>query len=269
LYSSYHDYESGERIREAQRAEIDGLWQLHHEALNEQAKTEEGDEPIRPREPTGPAKFTIEVTAVRDGYVAISFGVFEAVEEAEGVALRWREDARAGGLTDLFVSVREIRDVSGYTEWVAPHWRRVQLERAAQDLAAQRTRLLLEFHDDEAIRALAPQLIADALNQTGRFEVSAPAEAVGSYRRAAQAAGRLLGKSLATTEAPSPDGTVLTVALKTTIDLAPYRAQHGRTPRGPGSWTLRNAETGEELTRTGTWGEVRASIPAGAWTLLP
>ena len=30
-----------------------------------------------------------------------------------------------------------------------------------------------------------------------------------------------------------------------------------------------NAETGEELTRTGTWGEVRASIPAGAWTLLP
>jgi hypothetical protein len=267
-YSSYGDYESGERIREAERAGIDGLWLLHREALNEQATTEV-DEPVGSREPTGPPKFTIEVTAVRNGYQATAFGVFEAADEADDLAAQWRADARADGLTDLFVSVREIRHVSAYTEWVAPHQRRVQQEHAAMDLAAQRTRLLLEFHDDEAIRELAPQLVADALTETGRFEVTSPAEAIGSYRRAAQAAGRLLAKPVTTTEAQSPDGSVLTVVLKTTIDLAPYRAEHGRPPRGPGSWTLRNAETGEELTRTGTWGEVRASIPAGAWKLLP
>ena len=43
--------------------------------------------------------------------------------------------------------------------------------------------------------------IADALTQTGRFEVTSPAEAFGSYRRAAQAAGRLLAKPVATTKA--------------------------------------------------------------------
>jgi hypothetical protein len=59
------------------------------------------------------------------------------------------------------------------------------------------------------------------------------------------------------------------MTVRTTIDLNQYRAKHGRTPRGQGTWILRKSETLELLTLSGMWGEVRNTVPGGSWTLEP
>lgn len=264
----FRDYESAERVREMECSEIEGLWDLHRQVLDELAGQDDA-EPASPAGPTEPPRFTVEVATIGGSQTTTYFGVFATIEEATVLAAQWHQSARAEGLTRLFIDVAEIHDVSAYTRWIAPERRRVEEERAARSLAAERTRLLLDFHEDAAIRELGPQLIADALTQTGRFEVTSPDEAVDSYRRAALAAGRLLTKPVDIAAVRSPEGTVLKVVIRTTIDLGQYRVIHGQAPRGPGSWVLRNTETGEQLTLSGKWGEVRASLARGNWILLP
>jgi hypothetical protein len=142
-------------------------------------------------------------------------------------------------------------------------------QRAEAELTAERTRLLLEFHDVEAIKKLGAEKIANAIRQTGRFEIVCIDDAVDSYRRAASEAGRTMGRQLSVTTRPAPERTRVTAVVKTNIDLAEFRAAHGRNPMGPGTWQLRNTESGEQITRSGKWGDVRADIPSGDWTLVP
>jgi hypothetical protein len=266
---SYGTSVGNERVREAARREIEELWSLYWAAVREPGGQPDDASAPTARESNEPQRFTVVVTDPKRTFSLTYFGVFDTVEEAETVAAEWEQDSRAEGLAGVSFFVEEINSPSAYAAWISPERQRAAARRHAQNRAARQLLLLLEFHDDEAVRELAPRRIADAMTQSGAFEVTVPEEtSTASYRHAVQAASRLVNKQLTVDEQRRADGQVVTVTIKTTINLTDYRSSHGRNPGGPGSWTLRHMETGEELILHGKWGDVRRSLPPGDWSLL-
>lgn len=56
---------------------------------------------------------------------------------------------------------------------------------------------------------------------------------------------------------------------RTEVDTREYRRSHMAEPRGRGGWLFRNAVTGEEVCRCGTYTEARRALGGGSWVVLP
>jgi hypothetical protein len=54
-----------------------------------------------------------------------------------------------------------------------------------------------------------------------------------------------------------------------TVDTSEYVNSHGRMPRGRGGWIFRNADTGDEVNKNGTYREAKYALAGGRWIVLP